>query len=131
MPRTKPEAEEDATADEAEAPKKEAKKMTPEERTEAVRSARRKRLDDALKDKQFEYVGKFDAGDGERFTDPSGNKARHGHTVRDIESGEEIPVGKGTLNELKTHYQNITGIPERGQKSSDENGEESGDGDEG
>ncbi len=88
-------------------------KLSPEERRDRVRSARAEKVDAAFKGKQFDYVEVVSLSEGERYTDVTGNKGRHGHKVRNTATGEELTIGPASLKTLQEDYKGINGVPEK------------------
>lgn len=79
-------------------------KLTPDERRAAVQASRDERINAFFQGKQFEYVGPATLEGDSRYTDPSGNKGKSGHKIRQT-SGEGAPaehiVGPASLKRAR------------------------------
>lgn len=107
---------EEKAAPAAKEPKPPKVKLTPEQRTEAVRAAREKRVSDFFEGHTFEYIGAVTT-DG--YVDITGNKGRAGHEIKNKKTGEVWVIGPTALKKGIEEYKAITGYkkPEKAPKT--------------
>lgn len=99
-----------------------AAKLTPDERRERVRAARAAKVAAAFEGKHFTYVEAVSLAADERYIDVTGNKGRHGHKIRNDETGEELTVGPASLTKLAEDFNGIVlpEKPKRGRKTTED-----------
>ena len=94
-------------------PKVEKVKLTPEQRRERVQNAREQRVTDFFVPggtvRTFDYIGEYDAPEGEKYVDITGNKGVHGFTIKDTVTGEEFHIGPTSLKKGVNVYGAIQG----------------------
>lgn len=79
-------------------------KMSPAERKKAIQDARDARvraffLDPATQQPiQFTVLGPHSLEENQRYTDPTGNKGRHGYLVERADTGQQYIIGPGSLH---------------------------------
>jgi hypothetical protein len=103
---------------EGRAPKEPKEKLSPEERAQRVRDARQAKLDEFFAAGPYTYVDELHLDEGERYTDPTGNKGRHGHTLLNSE-GTEVYVGPNTLK-VGVENGTITGFVSKSERRKQE-----------